>query len=366
MRRALLLLLVLACSHKGYLRVHVTSATQLSNIVTLSGTITFDGVPHAFSLPHATPVEIPPEQTFAIEVPDGLTGLLFLHLDAIDSSGAGVASGDAEALVTDSDMTLTFGQTSDGGVRDGAARDGGRDAGLRDLAVPDGLVQDLAATLPCPNIMIAVDHTGSTSDPIPGAIPDAGTDTKLRAMVSAINTVAAEYGGRVPIGLTSFGSATTGMCGAGVIIGPEAAVGNSLAISSALGGLAPAGTGNNDVVLQQLAADTSFLARRPSYIIMITDNAPNCAGSGATGSDPTTTAAAATAASTLFSNGYPTYVVGISMVADPAALSTIAQAGGVPCAGATCSGQQYWPVTDAASLTTQLRNILDAVAASCN
>jgi hypothetical protein len=141
--------------------------------------------------------------------------------------------------------------------------------------------------------------------------------------------------------------------------------GNQSLIAGQLSSLAANGTGNNDVALQRIQADTFFQQRVPSYVIMITDNAPNCPTSGATGSDPTATAAAANAAMALQSGGFPVYVVGFNIVADPAALDTLAQAGGVPCSGPTCAGRQYWPVGDTAGLVTQLRAIFNQVANGC-
>jgi hypothetical protein len=358
MRQLLLLACVVGCSHKGYVVVHVQSNVPLLGVARLHGTVTHDKVARDFDLDHAPAVDIPPEQTFAIEVPPDVTGLLQLHLQAVGGSGAILAEADAEGLIEDGKLTIVFGGSAgnDLGPRNDLRRP--LDAGVADLAGADFAGVDLAATVPCPNVMFVVDHTGSTIDAVDGG-------SKLSAEVEAVNTVAAEFDSRVPIGLVTFAN-LTGVCTDGVVAGPEPMIGNGSLIAAQLQALVSNGAGNNDVAMQHIQGDGVFLSRNPSYVIMITDNAPNCAGGGLTPSDPTTTTACANSVSMLSGNGYPVWVVGIGAVADPPALDSIAQGGGRICSGGTCIGHKYWPVSDVGGLTELLRTILNQVANNCS
>src|SRR5262249_14717606 len=158
---------------------------------------------------------------------------------------------DAEALVTDSDMTITFGVSTigDGGMpQDGPPP--GRDGPAHDLAVPDGA--DLAVvTQPCPNVMFAVDRTASTDE----AIAPGGTGSKFAAEVASVNTMVSEYSNRVPIGLTLFGDVGTTDCTTGTSVVVEPTFNDGAIIANALAIAAPTGSGNNDVALQLIQSD---------------------------------------------------------------------------------------------------------------
>ena len=104
------------------------------------------------------------------------------------------------------------------------------------------------------------------------------------------------------------------------------------------------------MALYNFPADT--VATRPKAVVLITDGEPNCAG------DVTSTANAARA---LYRAGVPVYVIGFDNL-NPADMDLIAERGrGLP---HTAAVNDWFPVTDRASITAALTTITSAIA-SC-
>jgi hypothetical protein len=87
----------------------------------------------------AGPFSIPPKKTFGIDMPSSFSGNFKVHLEARDSSGHPLASGDGETNVSPgkrSDISITLSSgTMDGGV-DMANSDSSVDGFSGDLLLP--------------------------------------------------------------------------------------------------------------------------------------------------------------------------------------------------------------------------------------
>lgn len=99
---SIVLLLSADCSKKGdgIVVVTVTAAPDLTNVASLHGRATAGAKTVMFDFNIPAPNTIPPAQTFGIDVPTSLSGVVAVHIDARDSSGAVLASGDGSTTLS--------------------------------------------------------------------------------------------------------------------------------------------------------------------------------------------------------------------------------------------------------------------------
>src|SRR6185312_617561 len=119
--------------------VSVDADAPLADVATLHVRATVGDQTREFDV-HPTAgatLSIPPAQTFGIDLPRSMNGTLGLHVDALDSSAATVASGDGSGAIrvgARADITLRLAET-------GGSADMGDDGGATtaaDMALPAG------------------------------------------------------------------------------------------------------------------------------------------------------------------------------------------------------------------------------------
>jgi hypothetical protein len=229
-----------------------------------------------------------------------------------------------------------------------------------DLANPlaDLKGADLVGTggTPCAVVMIIIDRSGSMGDPISGNFGDTGP-TKLEAARAAVMKMVANYGGRVPFGLTAFDNSNFNDCSTGVDILVEPALGTAGAIETQSGTIMLGGSTNTGVAIDKVAADPNMhqAGRVGSFNILLTDGDPNCAPATDGGlQDPNFTFVEIGRAAS--QDGIKTFVVGLGALDATVQgnLDSMAQAGLAQCAGAPCQGKKYYPANSQAMLDTAL------------
>jgi hypothetical protein len=175
------------------------------------------------------------------------------------------------------------------------------------------------------------------------------TTSKWTAAVDAITHVLGTYSTQIRWGATLFPDTVGDSCTQGTIPVPVAD-NNATPISTMLTSsltttdpLYPDGpcVTNIDTALSQAAADPSLAdPARQSYLMLVTDGAQaNCPNNGGNSASLATV-------TDLYNHGVPTFVVGFGSGVSAAFMNQLAQAGGVPLAGAT----QYYQADTAADL----------------
>jgi hypothetical protein len=204
-----------------------------------------------------------------------------------------------------------------------------------------------------PNLLISLDRSCSMvnmNQLINGV-------TKWEIAVKALQTMAANFNGKIRFGLAMFPDKVAPECQQDAIsipVGP----GNEMAISDLLGNALMQGdmyfpdgpcVTNIDTAMQQATTEPALMDMdRDSYVLLITDGKQ--AGCSAAGGDPGTTMIIGD----LYSNmKVPTFVIGFGSGIDPAQMDIFAEAGGVPASGAT----KYYDASDQASLDAALQTI---------
>ncbi len=209
-----------------------------------------------------------------------------------------------------------------------------------------------AQAIPCPNVYIILDRSGSMG-PGPGS--------NWAAAVSAINTfTSGQAKPNLPrqqtmrFGLMVFPNHSADACSVGEnVVACEYYTAS--AINSALAGATYEPTGGSTPMGETLQASKSLTwlsgsTGRKRFVVLITDGQPTC-GSGGYGDSGLY---AQTMVQQLFTQGVKTFVIGFGSGVDPVLLDDMATAGGTARTGAT----KYYVASD----TTSLNAALDAIA----
>lgn len=234
---------------------------------------------------------------------------------------------------------------------DGDGGGGGRDGGGRDGSGNECERIDVRSDRVPPNALIVLDRSLSM---ITGV-------NRWEPAVNAVNGFVSALESQVHFGLMTFASDND--CGAGTVR-VQPALENASSIASTLASTTPNGATPTATTLQ--AARTALgSSDRPSYVILVTDGAPNCnsnrdgratcqcTASGLCGNnswkyclDDRRTVAAIEA---LAADGIPTFVIGYDTTEWEGVLNAMAAAGN--------TGRSYIPVEDQATLQAALADI---------
>jgi hypothetical protein len=227
-----------------------------------------------------------------------------------------------------------------------------------DLKPPiDLLNADLVGTMgtPCGVVMLVLDASGSMTSFLPGT-----STSRLDAARAGLNKLVANYGGRVPFGLSRF-EASAASCDVGATIPVEPMFGTATAIQNELAATVAGGGTNTGNMIKKVAADPAMHdpMRQGSFMILVTDGAPLCESN-----DPQFTInevdKAAKAAKPI-----KTFVIGMDVLAgDEAEMELMAIAGQQPCTSGFCGGKRYYPVKTTADLDKALDLIMNKIVAS--
>lgn len=179
--------------------------------------------------------------------------------------------------------------------------------------------------------------------------------------VNAVNTFVSALDSQVYFGLMTFGAG--GTCGAGTVR-VQPGENNAAAIASTLSSTSPDGATPTAASLRA-AREALANSDRPSYVILVTDGAPNCnsqrdgrancqcTASGLCGNDQWTycldDARSVEAIGELAAAGIPTFVIGYDTSEWESVLNAMAEAGN--------TGRSYIPVQDQTSLQAALAEI---------
>ncbi|MCU1279597.1 MAG: putative secreted protein [bacterium] len=205
-----------------------------------------------------------------------------------------------------------------------------------------------------PNIMMAVDESGSMKEQIAGS-----NQSKWTALDGAVNDLLGKYSGAAQWGLSIFPHSPSNACGAGqldVPVGPNTTA-TILAKMNALNDNNIGGNTPTNQTLQAMLGSAAGLAdaTHTNYVLLMTDGQPNCGGDAK---------AVATTVAQLYAQtpSVRTFVVGIGDGAssDPGALNSWADAGHTARTGAT----HYYQVNTVNDLAAAFADILNGVA-SC-
>jgi hypothetical protein len=222
-----------------------------------------------------------------------------------------------------------------------------------------------------PDILIVLDASGSMNEN-----PDnddcggsgCGAQSKWALLTPALNEVVAQTEGEVNWGIKLFADMDS-QCGvAPNTVSVPVATNNAGEIAQVIAGRTDAnGQVTNGSYTPTRRAEDAAVAyfntvtsMNPKYILLATDGQPNCMGNSANTTNDT--AGAVGAVANALSEGFPTFVVGISAPAGSAndALNMMANAGGYPRMGSP----QYYPVTSAAEFVSVLRTLV-TIAGTC-
>jgi hypothetical protein len=241
------------------------------------------------------------------------------------------------------------------GDPNGAAGGGGSGSGTTPLPAGCGMQSfAIGASKVAPNIMMAVDESGSMQDKIQGS-----NMSKWTALQGAVNDLLGKFQGSAQWGLSIFPHTPQDTCSAGQV---DIAVGASTTtqILSKLNALTDNTIGGNTPTAQTLQAMLGSAAgladtTRANYVLLMTDGQPNCGGDGK-------------AVSKFIGELYAqtpsvrTFVVGIGdgTSSDPGTLNDWADAGHTARAGAT----KYYQVNTTSDLAAAFADIVNGVA-SC-
>ncbi len=204
--------------------------------------------------------------------------------------------------------------------------------------------------------MLILDRSGSMDSP-PSGYGGTGP-SKLSIAKTALNALVKQYGDRLPFGFESF--AETGfVCADGVDVVVKPKNGTRASVTAAITAVMTEGSTNTGAAIDVAAAlpEMNDAARPGSYIVIVTDGEPTCAGTVGTETDPVAYTTGAVKRALV--KGVKTFVVGFGALpaVDKMAMNDMANAGGVPCTGATCNGQAYYAAEDAAGLQAAIDSI---------
>lgn len=256
------------------------------------------------------------------------------------------------------------------GADDGGARNnGGWDASRPppDAVIPsvDATCErlDVAAEAGTANVLIVLDRSNSMYEAIPFGPVEVD---RWNPAVMAINAATAALDDRVSFGLMLFAGDAT--CGAGTVVVPVGPS-NATAIASALSGAPETIVQGGTPIAASLRAARAELAtlEGDSYVLLVTDGAPNCA-SGHNGFTCRCTggsclinplnclddANAVAAVQELAAAGIGTYVIGYDTGEWVEVLDRMATAGDT-------GRSTHFPVGDEASLESALRAVAGSV-----
>jgi hypothetical protein len=243
---------------------------------------------------------------------------------------------------------------------------GGSPAGGRPSGTGEGTceVQTVGTGRLAPNILIVLDRSLSMK-------PDDGSVNRWDPSVAAVKSITSQLQSRVAFGLMTF-SGQGGGGGGNLSCSPGRVNVNidentAGAIASALDGIRPAGATPTAVSLE--AADDYLQSYQggpddrpaPTYVLLITDGAPNCTGgvppmgnASATGSqEPAQVDATVAAIEGMAARGFKTFVLGYDTQNDATlrdALDRMARAGGT-------GDSKHRPVGDESSLVATFQEI---------
>lgn len=279
---------------------------------------------------------------------------------ALAVAAAGVAAGCS--CTSDPIVSPPGKPTGDGGDKQDTGPgndDASQDAHTGDAPPDICEVVNVMAERTIPNVLIVLDRSASMND-----------DNRWTQAVPAVNNVVANLDDTIAFGLMLFPLPGGDNCSTGsVVVSP--ATGTASAIATALSGTSPGGYTPSALSLD--AARTALGGvTGDSYILFVTDGAPNCnaglnkntctctygndgcdgPGLGATlclDDDRTVASVAALATSVI-----PTYVIGFDATAWSGVLNDMAAAGGT-------ERNTYISVSDGTALETQLADLAGQV-----
>ena len=211
----------------------------------------------------------------------------------------------------------------------------------------------------CPVVTIVLDRSGSMdSDPSGGS----GTPSKLDIAKTALAKLMMKYGDQIPFGFADFTS-TGASCNDGVEIVVKPNDGTKATITAAIAAVQAEGGTNTGPAIDAVAAlpEMNDSTRPASYILLVTDGEPNCPGTiGTEPDDPAYTVGAIKRAA---DKGIKTFVVGFGALPTPDrdAMNMMAAAGGEPCTGPTCNGQQFYAAESDAGLNAAISSISNVI-----
>ena len=216
-----------------------------------------------------------------------------------------------------------------------------------------------ASAARCPVVTIVLDRSASMDSDPSGNF---GTPTKLDIAKTALAKLLVQYGDQLPFGFADFTS-TGASCSDGVEIVVKPASGTKATITAAIAAVHTDGGTNTGPAIDAVAAlpEMNDASRPGSYILLVTDGEPNCPGTiGPETDDPAYTVGAIKRAA---DKGIKTFVVGFGALpaADKAAMNMMATAGGEPCTGAVCNGQQYYAAESDAGLNAAISSISNVI-----
>ena len=218
-----------------------------------------------------------------------------------------------------------------------------------------------ATALP-PNFLIALD-TSATMNSLACAA-GCGSASRWQIAVDAINATTGATEGLVNWGLDLFADGTN-LCGAIDAVGVPFGTGAAQKIAAALASRTTFGgdlaNSSYRPTRNAVAAAAAYLARQttsnPSFVVLVTTGVPGCAaGAGdPLADDSTVTVQEITKAA---SAGFPTFVVGLGTMDEPAQASLVnmAAAGGAGLGTAGHTG--YFAVTSSVDLQSVLRSLV--------
>lgn len=205
-----------------------------------------------------------------------------------------------------------------------------------------------------PNMLIVLDRSCSMTASLGGGV------NKWQAAVAAINTMTAQFDGKIRFGLSLFPDLVTPNCQQADItipVAPGTETEIQTLLTNALAGNDPyypdgPCVTNIDTAMLQATTEPSFADMdRDSYVLLITDGKQS-SGCSAAGADSGTEMIIQELHQT---QGVPTFVLGFGSGIDPAQMNTFAELGGVPAGPDT----KYYDAQDQASLDAALKTIAD-------
>ena len=209
----------------------------------------------------------------------------------------------------------------------------------------------------CPTVMLILDRSGSMDeDPSGGG----STPSKMDIAKTALNKLVSMYGDQLPFGFESFAATGFGSdCNVGVNVVVKPMNGSKASVTSAITAVATEGSTNTGPAIDAaIKLPEMHDANRPgSYIVLVTDGEPNCAGNvGTETSEPAYTIGAIKRAAAA---GIKTFVIGFGALppTDKAAMNQMAAAGLEPYTGTACNGQQYYAAESNAALSAAITSI---------
>jgi len=224
-----------------------------------------------------------------------------------------------------------------------------------------------------PDVLIVLDRSGSMADGTDGL--KCATDmsncmggNKWMQMVTSVNGFLPTAETTVNWGLMFFGDVKSGRdnCNVGTVADVPPATMNATPITTAIGRQTPAtATPTTKAITNASAYLRGLTDSNPKFILLATDGIPTCGtsmcapGVVATGNQNQCDDANAIAAvGQAFTDGIPTFVIGIATAGFETTLNAMATAGGTARMG---SDQAYYPVASATELTAALNAIKQQV-----